>query len=741
MIIWYWAYPPVTHRLELFFQNAHFKLRGPVSPGPEVVIAAIDEKSIDELGRWPFPRNVMANLVDRLVWAGAKVIGFDVVFSSPDDSSGIRNLEKIREDLIAADRKDSRIHEILKPYFRDADHDARFANALAMSNRSVLGYFFHFTGEGLEHLSESERNSFFEDIKPSAFKGFIKSSGAIDLSSVELRSAHAVESNIPELSEAVKSSGFISFNVEPDGSIRKLPVMVRYHDKNSGEDYFFPPLSLRVLEEYLKGTLLFRVNEMGIEEIILDSAVPVVVPANERGELLVNYLGGRGTFPYFSVTDIIHERERFVPAGSLKDKIVLVGATAGGLQDLRVTPFDPVYPGVEIHATVIDNILRNGALRQPAWVSLADGCYLLLWGIVLTFIYSGIRPVYGLSAWAVVVLVQYFVSHWVFVNHRFWLTDFFPFMENVLIFSFMMVFRYVTEEKQKRFIQKVFSQYLSPRVIDQLLKDPGKLKLGGEEKELTALFTDLAGFTTFSEKLSPEELVQLLNSYFTEMTEVLIRHEGTLDRYDGDAIKAFFGAPVYFEDHARRACWVCIEMQERLRQLREEWKREGKPQLFMRVGINTGLMVVGNIGSRNRMNYGMNGDSVNLAARLEGVNKQYGTFSIISESSYSQVKEFVEVRELDSIRVVGRATPVKVYELLGKSGSLDEDMREIVSLFNEGLSCYRAKKWDAAIAEFELILKRRSDDGPSLTFLKRCRLYKENPPPPEWDGIFTLEVK
>ncbi|GJL77155.1 MAG: adenylate/guanylate cyclase domain-containing protein [Nitrospinaceae bacterium] len=705
------------------------------------MIAAIDEKSIDELGRWPWPRKHLTRLVEKLVEKEAKVIGFDMVFSSPDESSGIETLKRLQEELDVKADGNVAVFETVERYIQNSDDDGLFARALGKSQRSVLGYFFHFHPEGLDHLSDRTLHEFLQDIKSAQFVGFIKSNRNLDLSLVDFRSAFAVESNIPILSKAVKQVGFISIDVEPDGSIRKLPLIVKYHDKKSNQDYFFPPLAIRVLEKFLEGTLLFRVGEFGVEKVLLDGETPLQILTNDKGEAQINFMGPQGTFPHFSVTDIIHDRLDAVPPGSLKDKIVLVGATAPALESVKITPFDPNYPGVEIHATVIDNFLHKNSLHQPKSIDLIDMGYLIVLGFLLTWVYSGVRPGLGLLISVLTLVLHLCVSHWVMVYKRFWLTDVFPLMENVLIMASIMVYRYGTEMKQKQEIQNVFSKYLPEKVIDQLMKDPGRLKLGGEQKELTALFTDIVGFTSLSEKYSPEKLMNFLNAYLTEMTGILFKYEGTLDKYDGDAIKSFFGAPLYFKEHAKRACWVAIEMQDRLRVLRQHWRKSGRPELYIRIGINTGLMVVGNIGSKNRMNYGINGDSVNLAARLEAANKEYGTFCLISDTTYQQAKNDIEVRELEYIRVVGRVAPVKVYELLGKSGQMDERIRRILPLYYEGLRHYRKRNWEAAIASFEKVLKFHPKDGPTRAFRNRCLRFKLKPPPEIWDGVFHLPTK
>jgi adenylate cyclase len=741
VVVLYRAQPPFIYQLELMFQNAHFKWRGPIPPGPEVVIAAIDEKSIDELGRWPWPRKNLTRLVEKLVEREAKVIGFDMVFSSPDESSGIESLKKLQRELINKTAGSLEVFQTVEHFIQNAEHDTQFAEVLEKSGRSVLGYFFHFNKEGLDHLSEKALHGFFQNIKPSQFVGFIKSNEKVDLSSVDFRSAYAVESNIPILSKAVKQSGFISIDVEPDGSIRKLPLIVKYHNKENDQDYFFPPLAIRVLENFLNGTLLFRVGEFGVKNVLVDGDFPLEVFTNVDGEVQINFMGARGAFPHYSVTDIIHDRKDLVPQGSLRDKIVLIGATAPGLENIKITPFDPNYPGVEIHATVIDNILHKNSLHQPDSIQVIDMAYLVILGLLLTWIYSRIRPGYGSLICLFLLVLQFGLSHWLMVHKNFWITDVYPLLENMLILASLMIYRYGTEMKQKQMVQNVFSKYLPASVIDQLLKEPGRLKLGGEQKELTALFTDIEGFTALSEKYSPERLVNILNAYLTEMTEILFKHEGTLDKYDGDAIKTFFGAPLYFPDHAKRACWVAIEMQERLSQLRRHWKKSGRPELYMRVGINTGPMLVGNMGSKNRMNYGINGDSVNLAARLEAANKEYGTFSLISESTYQQAKNHIEVRELETIRVVGRKSPVKVYELLGKAGSIDQAILEILPFYIKGLNYYKKRNWKNAIHFFEQALSVNPTDGPSRTFRNRCLRFKLNPPPEIWDGVFRLPTK
>ncbi len=736
-----YSYPPSwVQNLENLFQNSHFRLRGPVTPGSEVLIAKIDEKSIDVLGRWPWPRKTMAKLTQKLVDYEARVIGFDVIFSSPQSNPQQEPLEHLSRLIPDSLKENASARKFLTKLLAESSPDGEFARVLSQSP-VVLGYFFHFSPEGLSHLTPELRNQYFKDIKSSQFSGFLKSQQDLDLSQLPFPNAYAVESNIAIFSKSAKSSGFITFNIDNDGSIRRLPLLIRYHDESSKEDFYFPPLSLRLLEQYLEGTLLFRVGEYGMEEVILDSKLPLTIPTNKIGELEVNFLGPRDTFPGFPLSDLLDDSKSSYLKDKIKGKIILVGATATALEDIRVTPFDPKLPGIEIHASIIDNILRGNSLSQPSWKFFADLAYLFLAGILLIVIYSRIQPALAIIFWAISSIFMYFLCHWFFLSKGFWITEMYPIFENTILASAIMIQRFLEEGKQKQFIKKVFGQYLSPRVVKELINDPSKLKLGGEQKELTAFFTDLEGFTTFSEKLSATELVNLLNTYLSEMTDILLQYDGTLDRYDGDAIKAFFGAPVYFDDHAKRACWVCIDMQNKLKELRMKFREEGKPELLMRVGINSGSMVIGNMGSTTRMMYGMNGDSVNLCARLEGANKQYGTYSLISEFTYLQAKEFIEVRELDTLRVVGRSTPIKIYELLGKRGEIEEALKNILPLFNQGLKNYQNREWAEAKICFENVLKSRPEDGPAKIYQERCDKFILEPPTENWDGVFNLSSK
>lgn len=422
----------------------------------------------------------------------------------------------------------------------------------------------------------------------------------------------------------------------------------------------------------------------------------------------------------------------------VEGKIVLIGEVAEVSHDQFETPVGNVF-GVEIIANEISTILRDGPLRAaPPWaevlVALAmmaafiwtrqissplprntfSVSLIILYILLVSLIYIHIGLIFSMSY---VLLASLFAM--IIVNARF----------------------YLAEMGQKALIRDAFGQYLSPRVVSDLVKNPDKLTLGGEEREMTAYFSDIASFSTFSEKMSPSELVYVLNEYLTEMCNIIISYEGTVDKFEGDAIIAFWGAPAVQEDHARLACLASIDMKKALVPISEKWVEEGRPELRVRMGLNSGPMVVGNMGSAQRMNYTMMGDAVNLASRLEGANKAYGSDIMISELTWQACRDDVDVRELDRIRVVGKSEPVTVYQLLERKHQTPAPVADMVAEFEKALVKYKNRDFEAALAGFEKCLELLGNDGPSRTYVERCRTFRESPPSPDWDGVFTLESK
>ncbi|MEE8436042.1 MAG: adenylate/guanylate cyclase domain-containing protein, partial [bacterium] len=364
--------------------------------------------------------------------------------------------------------------------------------------------------------------------------------------------------------------------------------------------------------------------------------------------------------------------------------------------------------------------------------------------LVLGITLPNLKNIYG-SVFAVVLLVGFAVGHRFMVTEALtWPSFIYPAITILVIWMGVTLFRFLVSDKDKRFIKGAFQQYLSPDVIAQLMDNPKQLQLGGEKREMTAFFSDVQGFSTISEQLDPTELVQLLNVYLTRMTDLITDVDGTIDKYEGDAIIAFFGAPMFYEDHAIRACQVTLRMQAALTEMRQTWKEEGVDEslwLYQRIGLNTGDMVVGNMGSAKRFDYTMMGNAVNLAARLEGANKNYGMFNCISEYTYEPAKEAIEVREVDLIRVMGIKTPVRIYELVAEKGQLTEEQTKAFQYFAKGLELYRDQQWDESAKYFNAVNKFLPDDPPSSKYIDRCRDKKANPPPKDWDGVFEATSK
>ncbi|MDH5581767.1 MAG: adenylate/guanylate cyclase domain-containing protein, partial [Bdellovibrionales bacterium] len=487
------------------------------------------------------------------------------------------------------------------------------------------------------------------------------------------------------------------------------------------------------------------------------------------GLLEINFRGGGMTFPYVSALDILDDQKddfrtlnspkRHNKKEFFKDAHVIIGVTALGVYDVRSYPFEENVAGVEGHANILDNLLSGDYLRPATDKNRLILTLLLMvilalsFSILLTKLNS--RP--GFSLFIVIMAIIGFIDiELFFKNNLNWISCFLFFELNWIYFS-QSIIRYFLEEKDKKFLKEAFSSYISPELIDIMYESGEKPHLGGQEQLLTAYFTDIQSFSSFSEKLTPSELVELLNEYLSVMTDILLEEGGTLDKYEGDAIIAFFGAPLPFKDHANRAIRVAIKMQKALLELRKKWaQEEGKwpdvvKDMRMRIGINSGAMVTGNMGSKARMNYTMMGDAVNLAARLEEAAKQYGIYTQVSQFT----KEIIDSedflwRELDTVRVVGKSEPVTTYELIGLLDDADENLKNLKEHFEKGIELYKSEKWDEAISAFNKSLEcewarypelKGVKTNPSEVYIKRCETYKETPPPSDWGGVYTLTSK
>ncbi len=677
---------PVLSSLELRTIDWRFSWRGveSVEDSP-IVIVTIDDQSFESLpDRWPWPRSYYAHVIDNLTQAGARVIGLDIIFDIPD------------------------------PY--GPEKDQMLADAIRRAGNVVL------TGK-LEETVGRVRYPYLN--KP-----------------------------LPLLLEADSTWGIVAIQSDTDGMYRRYFVAQRYRER------WLPSFGLQVIRKYqnygpeVKPKRLQKGFQFG----------DFFIPLYDENTMLINFAGPRKTFPYYSFDTVIDDEDfdlkgefdldyfnELLQEGVFKDKIVLIGSTVSELHDNFPTPFleytdrqgnrfKAEMPGVEIHANAIRTILNHLYYFHMHPV--------LFFALVLLLIFVVQLITFRLPTLAAVlftmgmILLYNLLQFYLFANYRLIMEMVFPTLAIFLSFVGNNIYQYIVTQREKQMIFGAFQQYVPEKVVKELLAHPEKLTLGGEERFMTVMFSDVANFTSISENMTPRELVNLINEYLSEMTDIILKYDGIIDKYEGDAIMAEFGAPVYFDDHAAKACAAALEMQKRLKELGERWRKQNRPVLTCRVGINSGNMIVGNMGSRKVFDYTVLGDEVNLASRLEGANKIFQTHIMISESTYKLVKEEFVTRPLDLIRVKGKKKPVQVFELIArKNEKLPTSYREILPVYLNGIRYYQTRQWDKAIECFTYCLRIKPNDGPSKQYLQRVKAYQLNPPPPDWDGVFTLTTK
>lgn len=659
----------------------------------EIVIVDIDERSMQKLGNFSqWPRTHHARLVDYLHTGGASVICFDILFMN-------RNLDR-RADSLFADRVYAA---------------GNVVNALAFARANPEAFRYVMT----EPPQSFNAARYALDLPPSAARRF----------------AHEdrFDGEFFELYNASAQLGFANFLADEDDAIRRMPLFMNFAGKT------YPSLPLAVVMQ-AAGIDRRQIHVVPGKEVVLRQAAnggaSWHIPIDNDGRVLINYAGSYQTFRYVSYVDVLEQR---LPADFFRNKIVLVGTSAPGLYDLRVVPFQGDFPGVEIHANLIYSILKQEFLSRQSEV--ASNLTLAITGALIGVIAILLSPWLSILCSLVCGAAYAWFTFWAFTNRLAWIPAVAPVQVMVIALLLAMIYRYLNEEREKKLIFGMFGNYLSDNLMREILRNPNMLKLGGEHKYATAFFSDIKNFTTISEKLGPAALIQHLNEYLSAMTEIVLKYGGYLDKYEGDAIVAAFGAPVDQPDHAERACFAALDMQEELVSLHKKWERERRPLFEVRIGLNSGAMIAGNIGGKDRFDYTMIGDSVNLASRLEGVNKMYGTNIIISEETHELVKNKIIARELDFIRVKGKTKPVKIYELITRRDQgIGQEAAAIYTHYARGLEFYRQQQWEKAIAEFRRVLSLKKD-GPALEMLRRCEVFLQAPRPKSWDGVFELQGK
>ena len=707
--------------LENFSYDVRLNLLKSNKVDDRIVIVDIDEKSLTQQGRWPWSRNKLAHLVNTLFDDyKIDVLGFDVVFAEKDESSGLVNLEKIQKNFLGDDVALQVIINELKPRL---DYDQILADALK-NRKVVLGYYFRQGGNAKDgNIGVLPAAAFIDG----NFKG----------KRIDFTQAPGFGGNLALLQESAASGGHFNPNPDIDGISRKVPMLIEY----SGN--YYEALSVAVarlalnspkLEAGFADGLGVGKQYAGLEWLKLGNKY---IPVDNEVAALIPYRGPQGSFRYVSATDVLKGKVR---AEELAHKIVLIGTTAPGLMDLRATPVQNVYAGVEIHANVIAGILDQNIKERPAYTRGAEVLLLILVGMLLAVYIPVLSPLIAtlVTIMSIIVMILGNLAIWQYGNLVLPLSS--VLLMIVSIYFVNMSYGFFVESRGKRQLAGLFGQYVPPELVDEMAKDPEAFNLEGESRDLTVLFSDVRGFTSIAEGLDPKQLSQLMNELLSPMTGVIHRHRGTIDKYMGDAVMAFWGAPLSDPEHPKHALQAAMQMMRELKPMNERFVAKGWPEVDIGIGLNSGNMTVGNMGSSFRMAYTVLGDAVNVGARLEALTRVYGVNIIVSESVKNRVPEYL-YRELDVVRVKGKELPVAIFEPICEAGLEDKSIKDELRFYREAIKLYRAKNWDLSELQFLNLQKAYPDTTLYGMYAKRIIHFRHNPPPTDWDGVFTHETK
>ena len=704
-------------RLENFSYDLRLNLLMPRTIDERIVIVDIDEKSLKEQGRWPWGRDKMATLVNQLFdHYQINTLGFDVVFAEKDESSGLKNLEWMQQQYLKDDVNFAEAFKKIKPRL---DYDQIFADSIK-NRKVVLGYYFQTSGD-TNHVGQLPSEIFSADSFQHQVIGAIEASG--------------YGANLAVLQKNALAAGHFNPDPDLDGITRKISVLIKYGDR------YYEALSTAVARAYLQNAVMqAKFEEYGTDEefggLEAFHIAGKRIPVDAEVAMLVPYRGVQGSFKYVSASDVLNNK---VPLKSLKNKIVLVGTTAPGLLDLRATPVQSNYAGVEVHANIISGILDNNIKQRPAYTQGAEFVLLLLAGLLLTFNLPKLSPLKATLLTLVVLTVVLGINFasWQYANLVLPIASLLVMVS--LIYLLNMSYGFFVESRGKRQLAGLFGQYVPPELVDEMAQNPEAISLKGESREMTVLFSDIRGFTTISEGLDPEQLTLLMNEFLTPLTKVIHEQRGTIDKYMGDAIMAFWGAPLKDNHHAQHALNAAIKMVEALKPLNIKFAEKGWPAIKIGVGLNTGNMTVGNMGSSFRMAYTVMGDSVNLGSRLESLTKKYGVDIMVSEFTKAQTQGMI-YRELDTVRVKGKDKPVTIFEPLGRAEQLTRETLGELNLYSEALKRYRNQEWDLAETQLNNLAKTAAHPLYQL-YLARIKQFKKTAPDKNWDGVYTYESK
>ena len=718
-------------QLDAIIYDARLRLTMPKKLDENIVILDIDEKSLGKLGRWPWNRDKMAGLMHKLVGDGkdsygVALIGFDVVFAEPDTSSGIGTLEALaKSDLSGVAEFQTKLQE-LRPKL---DFDGQFAKSIA-GKPVVLGYYL--SGE-----DDAEKSGALPPpvIPAGAFKG----------RAIGWFKWNGYGGNLPQLQQSALSAGLFNPILDPDGVVRRVPMLSEYNGA------YYEALSLAMFRALLGSVKVepgyppervLSKAYSGMEWIEMNAAGRVFrIPVDQTVSTLVPYRGNGGptgnSFRYISLGDVW---DGTVPKEALKGKIAFWGTTAPGLKDLRSTPVGEAYPGVEIHANLLSGMLSQTFKEKPGYVVGAEVVLLVIGGIVLAILMPFLSPLRATIVALLAMLLIMALNYFVYTQADIVIPLAASLLMTTALFTLNMAYGYFVESRSKRQFTALFGQYVPPELVDEMAKDPEKYSMQPKEAELTILFSDVRGFTTISESLSAADLALYINDFLTTMSAIISHHRGTLDKYIGDCIMAFWGAPVIDAEHARQGIISALEMQQACVELRAKFIAKGWPDLKIGIGLNSGSVRVGDMGSKVRKAYTAMGDAVNLASRLEGRTKEYGVGIMVGEATERIVKD-VLYRELDRIRVKGKNEPVAIFEPLCLEAEADKKLKDEIKIWRDALKAYRAQSWDQV--EMHLLNLQRMNPDCYLyqMYGERVVRFRKNSPGANWDGVTNFDEK
>jgi adenylate cyclase len=693
--------PTKLNTFDNILRDYMFIMRGPIPDSKNITIIDLDDKSLQTLGQWPWSRDIVAKMIQNLSDAGAGVIGLDIVFAENDRSSPHTLIKKLNlnTENITLENYDKQL-------------------AITIANSPViLGYQFQFNDENYA-LKQA----------PQVPAIFIERNRSFDQEDYVLNAVGSLL-NIPVIQNNAYSSGFFNNVPDPSGVIRSVPLVIRY------DMQLYPSLALESLRAAFGIQKVFvNYDSAGVQNITLGD---YTIPTDRHGRLLLNYRGGEKSFQYISALDIITNNFN---KKDIEGKVILVGTTAAGLQDLRATPYDSIFPGVEVHANAIDNILTNDFLSQPSWVDGANLIHIIFIAFFLIFLLGYTKAVQIVFIVLSFTALDLYFLYYILFSKGIVLNIFFPMLVITLATIISLVLDYLLETRQNTIIKNKFSNKVSSKVMEDLLENEENT-LTSVSKEVTIFFSDVRSFTNISESMpNAQALIDYLNQYMNPMTEIITKKEGTIDKYIGDAIMAYWNAPLTVENHQDKALQAAIEQIEYLKTLNEELAKNDLPFIDIGIGLNTGEVVVGEMGSTIRSDYTIIGDPVNLGSRLESLCKGYGAKIIISEYVKKDLKENYIIRDLDFVRVKGKKEPVEIYEV--HINSLKGTIETELEVFHTALALYRDSKFDTALQGFQemLYLKNLVNKKVVELYIQRCKEFIKTPPQ-DFDGVFTYTTK